>query len=269
MSVTPENIIKHKVDGEVLNNLGSANELVTKYSIPSEDANIIFESIESLRKYNNKSKDRNTSQVGYFGKEGDTSIIFSVVNFYKDISPDFYETLEETLRTAGFKNTKPIMKYSFKMAKFLMKQGKLKKLNMTKADAMALAIYTYDNGIDVFDDSPYRIISEAFTDKNAIQINKFKGYILRLLSALRKLPSYSESGKLYKAVTNINVSNYKVGSTRSWPAFVSTFSDEKSIVDFFDAIAVEGNKCIFEVTGCFNKGHNIKNFSFRPDEDGK
>ena len=100
-----------------------------------------------------------------------------------------------------------------------------------------------------------------------------RGYILRLLTALRKLPQYSgentEGKKLYRAVTGISEKARTVGSVLSWPAFTSTSTDEDSVVDFFNNITdKKGEKYIIEIGGCFNKGHNIREFSFHPDEDG-
>ena len=145
---------------------------------------------------------------------------------------------------------------------------------MTKSDAMALTIYTFDNGQENFENNPYRKINKALGERDIRSVLQLKGYILRLLAALRKLPKYSDCAKkvnkLYRAVTNVSENARTVGNVLTWPAFTSTSTDEDTVVDFFNNIGDErGEKYIFEISGCFNKGHNIKEFSFHPDEDGK
>lgn len=268
-SITIEKISEHKVDGSILCCLKSSEDLVTKYGVPSEDAKIIFGSVESLKNYNINNKEKTHKRNCYYSEDNSTDSKSGVIDAYEKIPPDFYETLEESLKTAEFKNVNLMMKLSKEIAKYLNKNGTLEKYGMTMADAMAITLYTYDNGADEFESNPYRIINKVLSERNIISAQKLRGYILRLLSALRKLPSYGETKKLYRAVTNINKDNYKVGSIRSWPAFTSTSTDEKSIIDFFGNIAVKGDKCIFEITGWFGNGHSIKEFSFHPDEDGK
>ena len=196
------------------------------------------------------------------------------IGTYEKTPPDFYETLEESLSTSGFKDVKSMVKYSKEVIDYLVDNGLTKKYNVTKSDAMALAIYTYDNGQENFESNPYRMINKALGERNTEAVLQLRGYILRLLAALRKLPKYNSEAangsKLYRAVTNVSENAKKVGNVLTWPAFTSTSTDEDTVVDFFNNIGDErGEKYIFEISGCFNKGHNIKEFSFHPDEDGK
>ena len=195
--------------------------------------------------------------------------ISSAIDFYEKTRPDFYETLEESLKTAEFTNISSMMKYSREIASYLKHLGEYKAFGMTQADFMALTIYTYDNGLDHFEDNPYRIINKTLGERNTDRALKLRGYILRLLAALRKLPAYGEKNTLYRAVTNVSDRYKEIGNELTWPAFTSTSSDENVVIDFFNNIAIKGEKYIFEITGCFNKCHNIKDFSFHSNEDGK
>ena len=193
----------------------------------------------------------------------------SSIERYKEIPTDFYETLEESLETAEFENVKSLMKYSMEIARYLARKGLLSNLKMTQADVMALSIYTYDFGQEHFEANPYRVINKVLGERNTGKATKLRGYILRLLAALRKLPGYEKTKTLYRAVTNVSEKYKKVENVLTWPAFTSTSSDENSVIDFFNNIAVDGDRYILEITGCFKNGHSIRDFSFHSDEDGK
>ena len=192
----------------------------------------------------------------------------------EETPPDFYETLTESLNTAGFLNVKTMTKHAMEIVDYLEKEGTLKEYNITKADAMTLAVYTYDNGPDNFESNPYRMINKALAERDKGSTQVLRGYILRLLTALRKLPKYSseaaDGSKLYRAVTNISENAKTVGKIHIWPAFTSTSTDEDSVVDFLDKIGDDrGEKYIFEIGGYFDKGYNIRKLSFHSGEDGK
>lgn len=264
-----EKMKKHEVDGRKLCTLKSAGDLAKLWEISIEDAQIIFKSIESLRSGTNTSSGRLDEIVQDDCCKEDEDVS-PVISAYERTPPDFYETFEESLKSANFKNVQAMMKYSREIATYLDKQGVLGRLGMTKADGMALAVYTYDNGVDDFESNPYRIVNKILRDGNQDEGIKLKGYILRLISALRKIPPYSEKKKktLYRAVINVSEKCKEKNNILTWPAFTSTSSDEASVVDFFNNISLEGDKYVFEITGCFKKGHLIKDFSFHLDEDG-
>ena len=217
-----------------------------------------------------------SSQSYYLSKSsrstGETSqccIRQSSILSYNSTDPDYYITFEESLAEAKFINTKFILKYTNETATYLSKNGTLKKYGMSDADSMAITAYTYDNGPDQFEDNPCRIINKALGERNVEAVLRVKRYVLRLLVALRKLPPYSGNGPLYRAVSGTISPLYSVvGSEVFWPAFTSTSSDENSVISFINDSTHPGKKYIFELRGCFKKGHSIKEFSFHPDEEG-
>lgn len=198
-----------------------------------------------------------------------------IADMYEKIPHNFYETFENSLRVADFVDTEDLLNYSKKKAECLRELEVLEKYRITQSDAMALTVYTYDNRPDDFESNPYRVVNKALARRDTQLALKLKGYILRLIAALRKLPKYrsditGNENKLYRATTNISMNTRHVGNVLRWPGFTSTFTTEGAAVKFLNKnIAnVSGNKYIFEISGCFDKGHNIKEFSFRPDEEG-
>ena len=266
---TPDNLMKRQVDGSALCCVVSVGDLIRSYGISTDDADVIFETVQSFM-----GDGQVMTSISTLAQDDSDCVKESkVIGMYEKTPSKFYETLEESLVNAGFMGVKSMMKYSKETADYLERTRVLKKRNMSQADAMALTIYTYDNSSDNFESNPYRMINKALSERNTRSLLGLRGYILRLLTALRKLPQYSgentEGRKLYRAVTGISEKARTVGNVLSWPAFTSTSTDEDSVVDFFNNITdKKGEKYIIEIGGCFNKGHNIREFSFHPDEDG-
>lgn len=262
--------MEQKVDGAALCRVKSAEDLTKLCGIPSEDARIIFDSVRDLSE-GIGGKIVLNEKFTLFDYSIDSKSESDFVNAFNKTQPDFYEPLEESLESAGFVNIKSMLKYSREMAAYLEKEGTLKKYGMTTADAIALMIYTYDNGTEHLEENPFRIVNKAFGERNNEKLMDMRGYILRLISALRKLPGYSEGTTLYRSVTKVGKKSREVGSILSWPAFTSTSADEGVIIDFNkDYEEEEGKceKCIFEIRGCFKGGHSIRDFSFHQCKDG-
>ena len=260
-----KNVIGKEISGNILCHLTSAEVISEELDIPSDIAQHIFDFIKSLKEgARHKLLNRDIDSAYSSGEKKKHPF-----ESYEKIPPDFYEILEESLETAEFENVKSLMKYSMEIARYVARKGLLCKLKMTQADSMALSIYTYDFGQEHFEDNPYRVINKVLGERNTVCTLRLRGYILRLLAALRKLPPYIGVETLYRAVTNVSENYMKIGNVLTWPAFTSTSSDENSVIDFFRKIAVDGDRYIFEITGCFKKGHSIRDFSFHSDEDGK
>lgn len=259
-------IKKNQIDGYVLYCLKSGEDLRESCDLPADTAQVIFDAIQSLKADGNVKEYRGIK----FVQDDPEDIVKSpFVEVCEKAPQTYYVTLEASLTAANFKKVERMLKYSRETAMHLRRQGKLEKLNISQADAMALTIYTYDHGPGGFEDNPYRIMNKSLGERNTQKVLLLKGYVLRLLSALRKLPSYTETSKLYRAVANVTEKSKCVGSVLSWPAFTSTSTDKEPVIYFIKNFPAKGPKYIFEITGCFNKAHNIREFSFHPDEDGK
>ena len=259
-----KNIMNKPVSGNILCRLGSVEELGEELGVPLDVARSIFESIRSL-KGGTELKISNIIDILYCVESNKESSI----KRYEDITSDFYETLEESLESAGFESIKSLMKYSSEVARYAARKGLLDNLKITQSDVMALTIYTYDFGPKDFEKNPYRLVNKRLNEQKKYDAEDFKGYILRLLAVLRKLPAYDKTKTLYRAVTNVKEYCREVGKELFWPGFTSTSSEESIAINFFNSIAIKGEKYIFEITGCFNKCYNIKDFSFHSNEDGK
>ena len=271
-----ESIVNYALDGAKLCELKSVEELIKCYGIPNEDAQVIFEFIQDLSSGGSglMKLDRKLTHFDYTASGSDSSF----ANACEKAPPDFYETLEESLESAGFVNIKAMIKYSREMAVYLEKEGTLAKCGVTSADAVALMIYTYDNGAEHLESNPFRIVNKALGERNTQKLINMRGYILRLVSALRKLPPYDKAKTLYRSVTKVGEKSKKVGNILSWPAFTSTSADEGAVIGFNKDYEEEGEgkeegrerdeRCIFEIKGCFKKGHAINEFSFHQYEEG-
>ena len=265
------NITQKKIDGKVLLKVKSPEELADLCEISAATSEKIFGIVKETKE-NDYAMKISKMRIQAESCSTPKAKSYAFIEKYKTIRSDFYETLEESLESAGFENIDSMMKFSKEIAVHLDKEEVLEDFKITQSDAMALAIYTYDNGeeeLENFEKNPYRIVNKSLNEQNEYDLVDLKGYILRLIAALRKLPAYDKTKTLYRAVTNIGDDYKKVGNTLNWPAFTSTSSDENSVIDFFNNIAVDGDRYIFEITGCFKKGHNIRDFSFLQGEDGK
>ena len=181
---------------------------------------------------------------------------------------EMQKTLEESLREAEFKEIQSLLKYSREVAEYLRDEGVLDKYKMTLSESMAITIYTYDNGPDMLEYNPYRIINKALATADKDAIRKLRLYIFYLLKALRKLKK-TEAQKLYRTIRGSRDQTYNVGKELIWPAFTSTTTDKAVAEDFINNFNEETDIVLFEINGQGLNGYNIREFSFHPDEDGK
>lgn len=177
-------------------------------------------------------------------------------------SVDFYEPLEESLKKANFLGWEGMLQWCNEKVAKIEKQGVLDTLSMEREEALAIFIYTYGS-----DESPYLVLNRALATRNEDTIPNYRGYIVHLLSALRKLPRYRKRDVLYRGIdanyAAWNQAEYAVGNTLTWPAFTSTSASEDSTSRFLqDAV----KPIIFEIHGEFN-GCNIMLFSFLKEEE--
>ena len=194
----------------------------------------------------------------------------------RTVPRDFYETIKESLKAECFQNVRSMLKYSQETADYLEENNLL--CGLTISDAIAVTVYTYDNGPKQREMNVYRVINRVLSERNTALIFQTRGYIIRLLSALRKLPPFPTDTTLYRGIRGkVSKGTITVGSILAWPAFTSTTTDRASVMDFVNpdedeldeeqrTSAGEESSYIFEITGHF-RGYNIKNFSFHPGED--
>ena len=191
----------------------------------------------------------------------------------RTVPKTFYEKIEESLNPNFFKNVRQMMKYSLETTDYLKEHGLLS--NLTVSDAIAVTVYTYDNGPKYREMNVYRIINKVLSERNTNLIFQVRGYIIRLLAALRKLPLFPTDVKLYRGIRGkLSKGSQTVGSVLTWPAFTSTTTDRNSVENFLNSGSDEDintndpeeKAYIFEITGKF-RGYNIREFSFHPGEE--
>lgn len=195
----------------------------------------------------------------FFTGKANTS---SLNKLFGEGSIDFYEPLEDSLKKANFQGWETMLQWCNEKVAKIEKQGVLDTLSMEREEALAIFIYTYGS-----DESPYLVLNRALATRNEATIPNYRGYIVHLLSALRKLPRYRKKGVLYRGIdanyAAWNQADYAVGNTLTWPAFTSTSASEASTSRFLmDAV----KPIIFEIRGEFN-GCNIMIFSFLKEEE--
>ena len=120
--------------------------------------------------------------------------------------------------------------------------------------------------------SIYKTINKALAQRAADRTLEGGGYILNLITAIRKLPQ-DNSEELYRGVCgHINEMNLKPGSILSWPAFTSTTSEREVAMGFIDSGKIDPSqgegRYLFVIGGDFH-GYDISQFSDFKMEKGK
>lgn len=143
---------------------------------------------------------------------------------------------------------------------YLKKRGVIEKYKMTEEEAMAIIMFTFDNGSDKTESNPYFVVNNTLGQRKSSNKN-YLPFIFHLLNALRKLPRYDGSTTLYRGVKGLNTESYKVGSIKTWPAFTSTCADK----DFAEDFASGQSDVLFTIKGKFI-GYEIQEFSIFNEE---
>ena len=204
-----------------------------------------------------------------YSDSNDFNVQPSIMDTFSRIPQDFYQTLDEALESAAFYNTDKIRKESQEKIKSLEESGTLSSLGISKEEAEVLFSYTYDdseNGHKYL--TPFLEINKCLAERNSNATRKYRGYILHLLKALRKLKPVKTAGvTLYRGIDGKNIDlleSYKEGSTRTWPGFTSTSTSQRVVYKQF--IRDVAHPIIFEIHGNFT-GYDISPMSKYPDEN--
>lgn len=199
---------------------------------------------------------------------------------FKDATPSFLDplfdsdsivpqTIEESLKNANFKNVDNIIKECTEKVNKLEKDENLKLLKMTRDEAYAILAYTYE-AIPNREESPYRVLNQALLDHDMDKLKTLRGFILNLLSALRKLRP-EDSDCLYRGIDGKwlkgDAGNFVAGNAYTFTPFTSTSIDEKAAMKFIDRNDVY-LPVFYEMHGNF-PGYLIDSFSKFKEEKGK
>ena len=192
------------------------------------------------------------------------SYLESVFNS-EDVVP---ETLEESLASAGFRNVGDIMRECVARLETPEMKTVLKVLKMTRDEACAIYAYLYE--ARAFEESPFRVVSKALMDRDTEKLKTLRGFVLLLLSALRKLRP--EDGEcLYRGIDgkwlNGDKSKFEKGKTLVFESFTSTTMDKRVATMFIDRHGVEA-PVLYEIHGDY-QGYLVDTFSKFSQEKGK
>lgn len=141
---------------------------------------------------------------------------------------------------------------------------------VTADDALAIALFLQE--------SACAELNRIITEHNTTKLHTIRGYVLHLITALRKLPRYKGSPVLYKAVRRQGqravdtLSEFTKGKVMVWPGFVSATCDEEAVLEFLadstgsDTDADCGRSLLVEIRGDF-VGYNVRSFTGCCGED--
>ena len=130
-------------------------------------------------------------------------------------------------------------------------------------------MYTYDFGSKDFESNPYRIINRSLVGRNFAEMQRERGLLYLVMSALRKLPRVT-GRTLYRGVrgeVSLDKDHYHKGNVVTWPA-LSSISPDMEATKAFLAKGSNGG----EATGTLfiidkGWGYDIQPYSLFPDEE--
>ena len=183
----------------------------------------------------------------------------------EDIVP---QTIIESMNSAEIKNVQQIVSDCKTKVKALEDSDALDFMGMSKDEAYSILVYTYQ--ASVYEESPYRVINQALTDHNMNKLKNMRGFILTLLSALRKVKSELPK-KLFRGIDGKwlknDPSNFMPGNVLTFKSFTSTSFAESEAMKFITRKNIE-IPIIYEMHGKF-PGHLIYKISQYKTERGK
>lgn len=197
----------------------------------------------------------------------------SDVSSYAFLYPGVYTppTISMALREAGLDKVKAEYAETLCMraATAAENEGRLE-AGITKDDAAAIALYTYDFGPGDFESNPYRILNTALASNNSNDLKRVRGLIFIVTRALRKLP-ICENITLYRGIRdNVDRDMYKVGHTIVFHGFSSATTDMNVVKEFL-ASSSEGKGAAPSSSGTLfvledTWGYDIQQYSLYPNE---
>ena len=191
------------------------------------------------------------------------------LNSQYNLYPEYYHipSIEEALMEAGLgeKRAKKVAATCYEKAEKVMQNlpGEL-----TKDDAAALAMYTFDFGAKHYESNPFRLINKGLVGGTTESLTRIRGLLYLVTTALRKLPRVT-GRTLYRGVrkdANIDQKCYNDGVIVTWNAFSSTSPDMNATKAFLAKGSEDGKAAgtLFIIEKGW--GYDIQPYSLFPDE---
>ena len=243
---------EHDVTGRKLIESKDLGEALRTLDIFGGDATKIADAVKLLNYENLKKLGLSISGEAFTVPKLGMSPLSSLLTAFPS---DYCKTLEEALKEASFVCVKDMLEDAKKKWE---SSEEVRKSGLTEEEAAAIFVYTYDFGKDNWEKNPFRVVNKVLAERNTHVLQRLCGYILHLLSALRKLPRWRGSSVLYRVVEGpVGASTREVGSVLSWPAFTSTTVNKSAVGTF---IVSARDPVVFEIRGDFC-GYDISPFS--------
>ena len=206
---------------------------------------------------------KESGDIGFNAMDATPSFLDDIFD-PNDIVP---QTIEESLEKAKIKNIQKILDDCTPKVDELEEKDVLDFLGMSRDEAYAVLVYTYQ--ADVYEESPYRVLNQALLDHNMEKLKSLRGFVLTLLSGLRKIKS-DLPNCLYRGIDGKWLSsddnNFIIGNVCTFTPFTSTSFDEDSAKKFMSRNDVK-EPILYEMHGVF-PGHLIYKISTFKDEKG-
>jgi hypothetical protein len=129
-----------------------------------------------------------------------------------------------------------------------------RELGVTRDQALAITLYTFDMGMSHAQDNIYARVNRALRERKPEEIARWRHFIWHMVSGLRALPPVS--GAVFRGIDVCVSDKHNKGKRISWNSFVSTTNAEDTAKDFMKSV-VSGT--FFQIT--VKWGRSIKAFS--------
>jgi hypothetical protein len=106
---------------------------------------------------------------------------------------------------------------------------------VTRDQALALVLYTFDMGPDHTHDNIYVRVNRALRERKPDEVARWRHFIWHLVSGLRALPAVS--CVVFRGIDVSVADKHTKGKRISWNSFVSTTTTEDTAKDFMKSVA--------------------------------
>jgi hypothetical protein len=125
---------------------------------------------------------------------------------------------------------------------------------VTRDQALAITLYTYDMGVGHAHDNIYTRVNRTLRERKPDEVVKWRHFIWHMVSGLRALPAVS--CVVFRGIDVSMADKHTKGKHISWNSFVSTTTAEDTAKDFMKSVTCG---TFFQITAKW--GRNIKAFS--------
>ena len=182
----------------------------------------------------------------------------SFLEKHKKELQEYHKPLEQTLKEAGVNLTDLLNEFESWLS-VARKRGLKDRLSRNES----LALFAFTNCFDDNGESLHKIVNRVLKERDKVELSKYCGYVLHVLSVLRKLPQCKDSKALYCYADDLKEEFMKTsGKTFVLPGFTLAFKDVLSVKHSIQdmkkpyVLEVQGDFCCYDVSNYMGL-HNI------------